>query len=191
MNHLSTSALPYALGSVSYLDLAHAQPSQARVSVPALGGSRLPAPAQATARGPKTLRVDTLRYVLHQASSGASYLHLSLFDDDRELAHWVLPGGVVQSALAPPTYLVEASRPLAPTAAQILDEGSCQPVGTYRCHPLHQLEQGLRNGHLELLLRGQELQGEFSLLRLHPQGHTWELHRQQPSLLTQRLVAWA
>ncbi|UOQ71308.1 hypothetical protein [Hymenobacter cellulosilyticus] len=185
MNHQFTTALPSCLGQVSFLDLSPVT----RRRQPEAG--RRPAYSFDTPSivNPCSLATDTLRFVLRQSAQEASYLHLTLFCRERQLAHWILPASsLTQSQSMPSAYLVEATGTL-PLPAQIIDEGTC----LLRKCPADQarhLEKELRAGHLQLTFAGRSLRGAFSLDRLHTGSHTWELGRMRvrPARLAQALA---
>lgn len=118
--------------------------------------------------------MSSIRFSLHK-SPNDSFQHLLLLVRQRPIMHWVLPAmaGRGVSGLLERGLLLEASEVIA--LPELIAQGRCQLAYDTTPSTCASLRAALAKGRLLLSLSGTDLQGTYSLIRLHETSPAWLL----------------
>ncbi|TGD79799.1 hypothetical protein [Hymenobacter wooponensis] len=118
--------------------------------------------------------MSSIRFSLHK-SPNDSLQHLLLLVRQRPVMHWVLPAtaGRSMSGLLERGLLLEASEVIA--LPELIAQGRCQLAYDTTPSTCGSLRAALAKGRLLVTLSGPEVQGTYSLIRLHETSPAWLL----------------
>ncbi|TGE06560.1 hypothetical protein [Hymenobacter fodinae] len=118
--------------------------------------------------------MSSIRFSLHK-SPDDNFQHLILLVRQRPLMHWVLPAvaGRGLSASLERGLLLEAPEVSTPSAC--IAQGRCQLAYDPAPSTCASLRAALAKGRLLITLSGSDVQGTYSLIRLHATSPAWLL----------------
>jgi hypothetical protein len=118
--------------------------------------------------------MSSIRFSLHKGPDD-SLQHLLLLVRQRPVMHWVLPAtaGRSMSGLLERGLLLEASEVV--SLPEQIAQGHCQLAYETTPSTCASLRAALAKGRLLLTLSGVDVQGTYSLIRLHETSPAWLL----------------